>query len=144
PVERVFDLSRSITLHTASMHHTNEIAVAGITTGLIELNETVTWQAKHLFKTRFLQTKISSMTHYTSFTDEQVKGDFKMMKHEHYFTVEGEGTLMTDIFTFETPYGIFGPILNSFFLKKYMRKLLEKRNRIIKDYSETSKWKDVL
>ena len=39
PIERVFDLSRSIDLHKKSMAHTNEQAVAGTTTGLIEFRK---------------------------------------------------------------------------------------------------------
>ena len=84
------------------------------------------------------------MTPYSSFTDEQVSGDFKMMKHEHHFKAYQEGTSMTDIFTFRSPYGVLGTLLNFLFLKKYMRKLLEKRNLVIKNYSETDKWKNVL
>ena len=42
PIEVVFDLSRSIELHTLSTAHTNEQAIAGKTSGLLELGETVT------------------------------------------------------------------------------------------------------
>jgi len=45
--EIVFDLSRSIDLHKISIEHTNEEAIAGRTSGLIGMNETVTWRAKH-------------------------------------------------------------------------------------------------
>jgi hypothetical protein len=43
----VFDLSRSIDLHKLSTAHTHETAIAGKTSGLIGLNEWVTWRAKH-------------------------------------------------------------------------------------------------
>src|SRR5271170_4305479 len=85
PIERVFDLSRSIDLHKKSMSHTSEQAVSGTTSGLIELNETVTWKAKHLFKIRILKTSITQMDKPFLFTDEMVTGDFKRMKHEHHF-----------------------------------------------------------
>lgn len=42
PVERCFDLARSIDLHKISLEHTNEKAVAGKTAGLIEPGESVT------------------------------------------------------------------------------------------------------
>lgn len=48
PIERCFDLSRSIDLHVVSTSGTDEKAVGGRTSGLIEKNETVTWQAVHL------------------------------------------------------------------------------------------------
>lgn len=43
----VFNLARSIYLHLVSAAQTNEKAVAGKISGLMELGETVTWQAKH-------------------------------------------------------------------------------------------------
>ena len=46
--ELVFDLSRSIDLHLLSTKKTNEKAIAGKTSGLMELNDTVTWRAKNL------------------------------------------------------------------------------------------------
>lgn len=139
--ELVFDLSRNISLHVQSMEHTGEKAIAGVTEGLINLNETVTWQARHFFKNRILQTKITAMKLFTSFTDEMVKGDFKSMKHVHNFEAKNCGTLMTDIFSFSSPFGIFGRVVNFLFLTRYLKILLQKRNKCIKDYAETGKWK---
>ena len=144
PVERVFDLSRSIDVHKKSLAHTNEQAVAGTTSGLIQQNETVTWKAKHLGKVRVMKVKISSMTAPQSFTDELVNGDFKEMKHEHHFKPIKNGTLMIDLFSFESPYGSLGKMVNYIFLKRYLRKLLERRNLAIKEYAETDKWKFLL
>ena len=61
PVARVFDLARSIEMHKQSMTKHKEEAVAGIRFGLIEKNESVTWKAKHLFKTRFFRSEIIDM-----------------------------------------------------------------------------------
>ena len=144
PVERVFDLSRSIDVHKKSLAHTNEQAVAGTTSGLIQQDETVTWKAKHLGKVRVMKVKISSMTAPQSFTDELVNGDFKEMKHEHHFKPIKNGTLMIDLFSFESPYGSLGKMANYIFLKRYLRKLLERRNLAIKEYAETDKWKFLL
>jgi hypothetical protein len=67
PIERVFNLSSSIDLHKISTAHTNGESIAGTTTGLIKLNETVTWQAKHLFKKRIFTSKIIEMETPTFF-----------------------------------------------------------------------------
>jgi ligand-binding SRPBCC domain-containing protein len=144
PAERIFDLSRSIELHKKSMAQTNEQVVSGTTSGLIELHETVTWKAKHLFKTRILKAKITAMQKPFSYTDEMVNGDFKSMKHEHHFKQIENGTLMIDIFNFESPYGKIGEITNKIFLSNYLKKLLEHRNHIIKQYAESEKWKFIL
>ena len=144
PIERVFDLSRSIRLHKISMQHTKEEAVAGITSGLIKQGETVTWKAKHLFKKRVLKSRITEMKLYSFFEDEMVHGDFKMMKHRHYFKPIENGTIVIDEFEFETPYGNFGEFCNKLFLTAYVKNLLEKRNNVIKEYAESNKWKMIL
>ena len=144
PVERVFDLSRSINLHKISTAHTNEQAIAGVTAGLINENETVTWQGKHLFKVRKFTSKITSMKKPLLFIDEMTQGDFKSYKHEHHFKSVSNGTVMIDLVEFETPYGSLGQFVNKVYLKKYMQRLLEHRNKIIKEYAETQKWKVIL
>ena len=144
PIERVFDLSRSINLHQISTASTNEKAIGGIMSGLINKNETVTWQAKHLFKTRQFTSKITEMKTPVSFIDEMIKGDFKSFRHEHHFKAAENGTIMIDLIDFETPYGKIGKIANALFLKSYLENFLIKRNEVIKEYAETQKWKAIL
>ncbi len=144
PAERVFDLARSIDLHRKSMAHTGEEAIAGTTNGLIRLDETVTWKAKHLGKVRILKSRITAMNAPLSFTDEMVDGDFKSIRHEHHFKRIDNGTLLIDLFTFEAPYGGLGRLFNHIYLMGYMKKLLEIRNQAIKEYAESEKWKFIL
>ena len=144
PAERVFDLCRSIDLHKKSMAHTGEEAVAGTTSGLIGKDETVTWKARHFFKTRVLRSRITSFNRPFSFTDEMVDGDFKSIRHEHHFKPTDNGTLLIDLFHFESPYGPLGRMANQLFLTNYMKGLLEIRNKIIRDYAESQKWKSIL
>lgn len=144
PVNVVFDLSRNVELHKQSMKKYNEEAVAGTRFGLIEKEDTVTWKAKHLFKNRFLRIKVTDMQRPVQFTDVQLQGSFKAMKHEHHFKSCDNGTIMIDLFYFESPYGLFGKWLNQFYLTRYMKNLLEQRNRTIKEVAESDKWKKLL
>ena len=144
PAQRVFDLSRSITFHEASMAHTGERAIAGVTSGLIDLNETVTWEATHFFKKRTLESKITAMEPYRFFEDTMVNGDFASLRHEHHFKQVANGTIMIDLFNFESPYRGLGKLANTLFLTRYLRTILEKRNHIVKQYAETDLWKKVL
>lgn len=144
PVERVFDLSRNIDLHRESMQAYGEEAVAGTRFGLVEKEDTVTWRARHLMKNRFLRVNITGMKKPEFFIDEQAEGDFKMMKHEHHFKPCDNGTIMIDLFYFESPYGILGQWFNSLYLNNYIRRLLELRNKTIKEYAESEKWKKLL
>jgi ligand-binding SRPBCC domain-containing protein len=144
PAEVVFDLSRSVDIHKKSMANHREEAVAGTRFGLMETEDTVTWKARHIFKTRILRVKITGMKKAEQFTDEQVDGDFKLMKHDHYFKPCDNGTIMIDLLHFESPYGAVGKWFNALFFTRYMKKLLEQRNRLIKEFAENGKWKQLL
>lgn len=144
PRQRVFDLSRNVSLHRQSMQQHREEIVDGVRSGLMQLNDTVTWQARHLFKQRKMTVKITQLLFPEYFVDEQVTGDFAMMKHEHYFKEIENGTLMIDQFRFQSPYGVAGKLLDRFYLEKYMVRLLEQRNASIKKAAEGSQWKQFL
>ena len=136
PINVVFDLSRSIDLHKISTAHTNEEAVAGKTSGLIGMGESVTWKAKHFGVTQLLTSKITAFESPNYFTDEMVSGAFKRFKHEHIFTEDNGVVLMTDVFDYTSPYGTLGRIADYLFLEKYMTNLLAERNRIVKVFAE--------
>ncbi|MEX0288396.1 MAG: cell division protein [Flavobacteriaceae bacterium] len=140
----VFDLSRSIDLHKISTDQTNETAIAGKTSGLIGLGETVTWRAKHFGIYQTLTSRVTVFDRPKCFVDEMVRGAFQSFRHEHQFENSEEGTLMLDVFEYRSPLGILGRLADALFLKSYMRALLEKRNQTIKAFAESSKWKAVL
>ncbi|WP_459209605.1 SRPBCC family protein [Aquimarina rhabdastrellae] len=140
----VFDLSRSIDLHMKSTESTHETAISGKTKGLIGLNETVTWKAKHLGVYQKLTSKITEYEYPKYFVDEMLKGIFKRFRHEHYFKNIAEGTIMIDVFDYEAPLGLLGKTADRIFLKNYMKNFLLKRNLVIKDFAETEKWKELL
>jgi ligand-binding SRPBCC domain-containing protein len=144
PQDRVFDLSRSVELHKASMKHHEEKIVDGTMNGLMNMNDTVTWTAKHLLRQIRLKIIITKFQWPDYFIDEQEAGDFKMMKHEHYFKPIENGTIMIDQFHFETRKGLIGRLINNFYLEKYMTQLLKERNKMIKEVAESNLWKQYL
>lgn len=141
PVERCFDLSRSIDLHQQSTAQTEEKAIGGRTDGLIELGETVTWEAKHFGIRQQLTSKITSFEYPNFFVDEMEKGAFKGIYHLHQFQWDGEKTIMIDKFTFESPAGLLGKLVDAVFLKRYLTNLLTKRNDLIKACAEGDEWR---
>ena len=143
-IEVVFNLSRSIDLHKISTDYTKEKAIAGTTTGLIGLNETVTWRAKHFGIYQKLTSKITVLEEPFLFVDEMVEGIFKSIYHEHRFKTTEKGTEMIDHFYYKSPLGILGKLADKLFLENYLRKLLIHRNQIIKEFAETEKWKEIL
>lgn len=144
PIERCFDLSRSIDLHLLSTSKTNEEAIGGVTKGLIGINEEVTWRAKHFGIYQNLTSKITAYKYPDYFESTMVKGAFKKIYHRHEFEQKGEFTIMKDRFDFEAPMGILGRIASALVLFIYMKRLLEERNKIIKRVAESDEWKRIL
>ncbi|MEC3906226.1 SRPBCC family protein [Tamlana sp. 2201CG12-4] len=136
PREVVFDLARSIDFHKESTKHTQEEAIAGKTSGLLELGESVTWRAKHFGLWLELESKITELDSPNYFIDEMQKGSFKSFRHEHIFEDKDEQTLMIDRFNYKSPYGLIGKLVDGLFLKRYMSNFLLKRNRLIKEHCE--------
>jgi len=136
PIQKVFDLSRSIDLHMESTKRTGERSIAGRTSGLIELDETVTWRARHFGIWQNLTSKITELQRPNLFVDEMVSGTFKSFRHEHHFSEVDEHIMMKDVFVFESPFGILGRLANWLFLKRYMTNLLKVRNEVIKKAAE--------
>jgi len=144
PIDRVFDLARSIDLHCRSTAATGETAIAGRTSGLIGLGEEVTWRARHFGIWQTLTSRITAFSRPDHFRDSMVRGAFRRFDHDHFFATQGESTLMRDTFDFTSPGGILGRAMNSLLLNAYMRHLLEERNRVIKRVAECGEWKQFL
>lgn len=136
PIKDVFDLSLDIDFHKKSASKTQETAIAGITTGHIGLNETVTWRGKHF---GFFLTHTSLISAYdkpNTFTDEMIKGAFKSFKHVHTFTSADGITKAEDVLSYETPFGSIGRLFDYLFLKRHLTKFLKTRNLAIKNFLE--------
>ena len=142
PIERVFDLARSIDLHRTTMSSYGEKAVAGVTKGLINLGETVTWEAKHLGLRQRLTSKITAFDRPAHFHDSMLRGAFARFEHDHFFAAGEAGTLMTDVVEYASPLGILGTLADRLFLEKYVTRMLVERNRLIKEIAESAdNWK---
>lgn len=137
PIETVFDAERNISLHAATQTHRNERAVEGVTEGLIGLGQEVEWEAVHFCVRQRLRVRITQMDRPRSFRDEMISGAFKTMVHEHRFEERGPSrTEKTDVMTFSAPLGIFGFAAEVLFLRGYMTRFLERKNREFKKIVE--------
>ena len=141
PIQRVFDLARCIDLHTVSMSNSKEKAVAGKTKGLINKDETVTWEAIHFGIKQKLTSKITIFERPHRFRDSMVKGTFKRFDHDHFFETKNSQTIMKDVFDYDSPLGFLGNIADALFLENYMTELLESRSALIKTVAESDDWR---
>lgn len=135
-IETCFNLSRNIDAHVGSMAGSSEQAIAGVTTGLIDLDETVTWKARHFGILMKMTVKITQLDAPNSFTDEMIKGPFSKMKHKHLFCRKEDATVMVDVFEYNSPLGLLGNLADKLFLRGYMEHLLVTRNAFIKHEAE--------
>ncbi|UKN01043.1 SRPBCC family protein [Paracrocinitomix mangrovi] len=145
PIQRVFDLARSIDLHLISFERTGEKVISGRKSGLINENEYVTWKGKHFGIVQTLTSAITQMKFPHSFEDRMIKGPFAKLEHQHLFEQKGEQTIMTDVFKFDSPLKPLGCLVDQLVLRKYLYQLLTKRNNLIKEYAEDEeKWIPIL
>ena len=136
PVDVCFDLARNVVVHTETTSKTKERAVAGVTAGLLENGDTVTWEAIHFGVKQKLTAKIIEMEKPTTFTDIMVKGAFHSFTHKHDFIESGTGTMMKDTFSYKAPFGMLGVLANRLFLEKYMRDFIATRAKELKRIAE--------
>jgi Uncharacterized conserved protein len=129
PIATVFDAERDVSFHTATQSHRGERAISGVTSGLLELNDEVEWEAFHFGIRQRLRVQISEMNPPIYFKDEMTKGIFKSFAHEHHFSeVDARTTLKKDIIEFSAPFGLFGSIAEQLFLRSYMTKFIQRKN----------------
>jgi len=142
PIERCFDLARSIDAHVHSTEGTSERPIAGRTSGLIEAGEQVTWEAVHFGVRQKMTVQITQMDRPTRFHDRMLKGAFKSFEHEHAFASQPDGsTHMIDELRIEAPLGPLGWIAERLFLGRYMRRFLQTRAHALKVLAESEHWR---
>ncbi len=136
PVEICFDLSRDVDVHMASTSITNERAIAGVTSGMLQLGDEVTWEATHLFVRQRLTSRITAFERPRMFTDEMQRGAFKHLRHKHTFEARESSTLMIDELDFASPFSVIGNIVDWLFLENYLKRFLILHNDYIKNLAE--------
>ena len=146
PLQRTFDLARSIDVHLLGNTHFGEQATAGTRTGLIGPGGTVTWRARHFGVRQYLTSAITAWEAPVYFQDTMLRGAFKSMQHDHYFTKlpvragEPPQTEMRDVFRFAAPLGPLGLIAERLLLAPYMSAFLRERNATIQQVAANGEW----
>lgn len=61
------------------------------------------------------------------FVDEQRKGPYKIWHHEHHFKAVEGGVEMTDIVSYEIPFGFLGRLMHPILVKKKLEEIFDYR-----------------
>lgn len=135
--ERCFDLARDLDLHVESLGHTGERAVAGKTSGLIGMGEEVKWRGRHFGVVHHHTSRITAYDRPRHFRDEMIRGRFNSFCHDHYFKPTSTGTRMVDEIQFKSPLGILGVLVDRLVLTRYLKRLIEMRNEVVRIAAES-------
>jgi len=146
PVTACYALALNVQAHVESAQQTGERVLAGPASGQLQLGDVVTWEGRHFGLRQRLTVRITAATPPTHFRDEQVRGAFRWLRHDHYFEAVAGGTLMRDVFAFQSPVGFIGRLFEQLFLTRYLTNFLRQRNAVLKQMLEvevsTSDWRN--
>jgi ligand-binding SRPBCC domain-containing protein len=77
------------------------------------------------------QTEIFKVDKPHSFADRQLKGPYKIWEHTHTFIQKENGTLMIDEIKYQIPFGIFGQLAHSLFVKEKVKEIFKFREKAL-------------
>ena len=85
-------------------------------------------------------TWVTEITHIKQgryFVDEQRVGPYKLWHHQHLLESKEDGTLMSDIVSYQPPLGILGSIANRIIIKKKLKEIFDYRLKKLNEIFES-------
>ena len=76
-------------------------------------------------------TEITQVRDKEYFVDEQRVGLYSIWHHQHHIQPIENGVLMTDIISYQPPFGFLGAIANSLIIKKKLKEIFDYRTLAI-------------
>ncbi|MET8151580.1 SRPBCC family protein [Actinoplanes sp. NPDC049668] len=135
----VFDLELDVDVHAESLAKSQETATTTTGRRRLGLGDEVTFRARHLGWNWHMTSRITAYHRPHRFVDEQTRGPFRSLHHEHRFEDLGNGqTRMTDRMTIRAPLGPLGAVVTRMLLAPYLERLLTERAAHIKHLAETT------
>jgi ligand-binding SRPBCC domain-containing protein len=134
----VFGLELDMDVHAASLAASGETATTSSGRRRVALGDEVTFRARHFGVVWRMTSRITAYEPPRRFVDEQVRGPFRALHHEHVFDHLGAGrTRMTDRMTVSAPLGLLGHLATRMLLAPYLRRLLMRRSAHVKRLAES-------
>ncbi|MBB4763808.1 SRPBCC family protein [Amorphoplanes digitatis] len=134
---RVFDLELDVEVHAESLSDSRETATTSTGRSRLCLGDEVTLSARHFGLRWRMTSRITAYEPPHRFIDEQTRGPFRALRHEHCFEDIGDRrTRMTDRMTISAPLGPLGAVMTRVLLAPYLRRLLTRRAIHIKHLAE--------
>ncbi|WP_369069391.1 SRPBCC family protein [Kineococcus terrestris] len=141
PAAVVFDLELDVDVHAASLPGSGETATTSTGSRHLGPGDEVTFRARH-FGVRWRTTsRVTAHERPHRFVDEQVRGPFRSLHHEHLFeAVTAQRTRMTDRLSITAPADLLSEVVAHLVLAPYLRRLLRRRAAHIARAAESAGW----
>ena len=139
PIDRVFDLSRSIDLHFYTQKMNGKLPKGDH--HLMELGRKVTLKAGRMAN---LTSQITEYDRPHYVRDSQIRGVFKQFDHDQFFSQEGDGVMVKDVVEYTASLGFIGQAANLFYYERHMELLMQRRGLNLKRVAESAAWKEYL
>ncbi|MEI8116299.1 MAG: SRPBCC family protein [Flavobacteriia bacterium] len=78
-------------------------------------------------------TEIKAVKEGVFFIDEQRKGPYKIWHHEHHFKAVDGGVEMTDIVSYEVPFGILGKLVHPLIVRPKLEQIFKYRTKRVEE-----------
>ena len=144
PVERVFNLSRHRGLYVQCMQWHPQKHSASKSLGLLEEGELLSWQAKIFGKNRLFRTKLSQMQPVGFLQQVMPQSNWIHICHQQHFKPLANGAVMIDEFSFQPAHPAWNNLFLRLLVTPRLRRLLERKNAIMKQVAESEEWKQYL
>ncbi|MCM4172292.1 hypothetical protein DHD32_12430 [Arenibacter sp. TNZ] len=76
-------------------------------------------------------TEITHLKENSYFVDEQRVGPYKIWHHQHKIEPTENGTLMTDIVSYQPPLGLLGSLANTLIIKGKLNEIFDYRTKAL-------------
>lgn len=76
-------------------------------------------------------TEITQVEDKKYFVDEQRVGPYKIWHHQHFLEENEKGTLMTDIVSYQPPFGLLGNIANTVMIRSKLKEIFAFRTKAL-------------
>ena len=139
PRERVFDLARHVEAHVATMPEED----ASGATGLLELDDRVTFRQRQFGVPFALTAEVTEMDRPRRFADEQLSGVFGSLVNEHTFEERDGETVMTDDVRFTMPLGLLGKLAEPV-ARRRLQRLVDYHAVALRERAEGNDWRRFL
>tara|TARA_R100001369_G_scaffold92117_1_gene135552 strand:+ start:3548 stop:4003 length:456 start_codon:yes stop_codon:yes gene_type:complete len=133
PVEKVWEFIsdpanlKKITPDYMGFDITSKVVPSKMYAGMI-----ISYKVSPLFgiKTTWV-TEITHLKENSYFVDEQRVGPYRIWHHQHIIDSIPNGTLMTDIVSYQPPLGLLGSVANTLIIKGKLKEIFEYRTKAL-------------